>query len=307
MRRSSIFCSVTLSATMLATAAFAEGSFGLPLEGSFGQNGFDRYVPPITNPVFNETPFITTEAKPFYAYHEIPDEFVTDGGNVNVVGLQLRLALTERLGFIATTDGYSWLEFDEALSDTDGWNDLAIGLKYAVINKPEDGEIVTIGLRYTAPVGNIGIDELNVDLNGIGAGYINPFVTSAKLWEKTQLQGMMGAQIALSDDATSTFVAAGHIDYEIAPGLYPSLEYNLFVPLDGGDQIDGQGFLDRTSGADIFDPGASEPETVLTIGGGFRYRATDTVLIGFGGDYNVLQDSSHLYGWRALFDVVFHY
>jgi len=307
MRRGSIFGGFCLSAAMFTTAAMAEGGLNLPLEGSFGQNGFDRYVPPITNPVFNETPFITTEAKPFYAYHDIPDDFVTDGGSVSVVGLQLRLALTERLGFIATTDGYSWLDFDQGLSDTDGWNDVAFGLKYVAINKPEDGEIVTVGLRYTAPIGNIDIDELSVDLNGVGGGYINPFITSAKLWDKTQIQGMMGAQIALSDDATSTFVAAGHIDYEIAPGLFPSLEYNLFVPLKGGNQIDGQGFLDRTSGVDILDPGSSEPETVLTIGGGIRYRATDNVLLGFGGDYNTLQDASHLYGWRLLFDMVLHY
>lgn len=62
-----------------------------------------------------------------------------------------------------------------------------------------------------------------------------------------------------------------------------------------------------TSGADIFDPGSSEPETVLTIGGGIRYRATDNLLLGFGGDYNTLQDASHIYGWRVMFDMVLHY
>ena len=71
-----------------------------------GEGRHTRYVPPLTNPVFNETPYITTEARGIYMYNEIPDgdDFVTDGGNINLAALQLRVALTERLGFIATKD-----------------------------------------------------------------------------------------------------------------------------------------------------------------------------------------------------------
>lgn len=276
---------------------------GLSLEGSFGEGGFDRYVPPITNPVFNETPFITTEVKPFYAYHSIPSSFVTDGGHVSVAGLQARVAITDRLGFIATTDGYSWLNFDNALADTDGWNDFAIGLKYAIISKPEAGGILTAGLRYTIPVGDIEIDELSLDLNGIGAGYVNPFITAAKIVDKFQFQGMFGAQIALDEGATTSLLASGHIDYEIAPGWYPTLEYNLFIPIDGGDRIPGS----NLTGAEIFDFGSSDPETIVTVGGGLRYRLTEHALIGVGADINTLRDSDDVYGWRVLTDLVLHF
>jgi hypothetical protein len=294
-----------LAAGLASSPALAEGPFGLSLEGSFGEGGFDRYVPPITNPVFNETPFITTEVKPFYAYHDIPNDFVTNGGNVNVIGIQARIALTERLAFIATTDGYSWVDFDAGLPDADGFNDLAFGFKYAAINDPANGLIVTPGLRYTAPIGNI--DTAGIDLNGHSGGYLNPFVSGAKLWDKTQLQGMVGAQIALGDKGTSTFLASVHADHEVLPGFFPALEANLFVPIDGGDQIPDSSGLGNLTGADIIDLGSESPETILTLGGGFRYRLTENMILGAGADVNVLQDDDHAYGWRVLTDLVIHF
>ncbi len=53
----------------------------------------------------DETPYTTTQARPFYFRHEIPDGFVTEGGSVDFIALQLRLAPSERLGFIANPDG----------------------------------------------------------------------------------------------------------------------------------------------------------------------------------------------------------
>jgi len=309
MRGSTILPGAALLAAMIASPAAAEGPFGLDLEGSFGEGGFTDYRPPITNPVFNETPFITTEVKPFYAYHDIPNDFPAgagDGGNVNVVGIQARLAITDRLGFIATTDGYSWIDFKNSLPDADGWNDIAIGLKYAVVSDPANGLIVTPGLRYTIPVGNL--DTAGLELNGIDGGYLNPFVSAAKLWDRTQLQGMIGAQIALGDTGTSTFLASLHGDYELFDNFFPALEMNLFVPIDGGDQIPSSAApLDKLTGADIIDLGSANPNTILTIGGGFRYAVTENVMFGVGADVNVLQDKYDAYGWRFLTDLVIHF
>lgn len=165
--------------SLSSTSALADGPFGLKLDGSFGAGGFSRYVPPITNPLFNETPFITSELKPIYIYHDIPNSFVTDGGDVNVIALQARLAITERLGFIATTDGYSFLDFKSTLPDDNGFNDLAAGFKYAFYSDPAEGMIATAGLRYTIPVGSL--ESGGLDFNGTGNGYLNPFVTAAKL------------------------------------------------------------------------------------------------------------------------------
>ena len=285
------------------SAIASDGLLGLNLQGSFSEGGFERdqYVPPIGNPVLNESPFITTEARPFYAYHAIPEGFVTDGGHANVVGFQVRLALTDRLAFIATTDGYTWLNFDAVLPDDNGFNDIAVGFKYAAISDPASGLIVTPGIRYTIPVGSLSSGGL--DFNGHDSGYLNPFVTGAKIWGDLQVQGMVGAQIALGDTGSSNMLASATASYQIMPGLYPMLEANLFAPIDGGDQIANS----NLTGLDILDLGSSDPESVLTLGGGVRYRATDNVLIGVGADYNVLQDNDHAYDWRVTTDLVIHF
>ena len=167
---------LALVAALASGPALAEG---LDLAGSLGDGGFSRYVPPVTNPLFNETPFITTEARPIYIYHHIPDDFLTGGGTANVVALQARVAITERLGFIATADGYSWLDFDNTLPDDSGLNDITAGLKYAVISDAEAGSIATLGARYTIPVGTLRTGGL--ELNGTGNGYVDVFATAAQL------------------------------------------------------------------------------------------------------------------------------
>lgn len=285
------------------SAIAGDGPFGLNLMGSFSEGGFEhgQYVPPIGNPILNESPFITTEARPFYAYHSIPEDFVTDGGHANVVGFQVRVALTDRLAFLATTDGYTWLNFDQALPDDNGFNDIAVGFKYAVVSDPAAGLIITPGIRYTVPIGSLSSGGL--DFNGNDAGYLNPFVTGAKIWGKTQVQGMVGAQIALGDTGTTSLLASGTASYEVFSGFYPMLEANLFAPIDGGDQIANS----NLTGLDILDLGSSDPESVLTLGAGFRYRAMDNLLFGLVADYNVLQDRDHAYDWRITTDLVIHF
>src|SRR3546814_8989847 len=52
------------AAPLPAMAEDGNDSFlGLDLNGSLGEGRHSRYVPPLTNPVFNETPYITTEVR----------------------------------------------------------------------------------------------------------------------------------------------------------------------------------------------------------------------------------------------------
>ena len=149
------------------------GFLGLDLKGSLGEGRHSRYVPPLTNPIFNETPYITTEARAVYFYHRLPEDFVTDGGDVNLVALQLRLAITERLGFIATKDGYVDFDFDETLPDTDGFANIAFGFKYAILSDPENEGILTAGLRYEIPIHDL--DTGGIELQGERRRFSQPF------------------------------------------------------------------------------------------------------------------------------------
>src|SRR3546814_3428524 len=73
------------AAPLPAMAEDGNDSFlGLDLNGSPGEGRHSRYVPPLTNPVVNETPYITTEVRAIYLYNRLPEDFVTDGGYVNL-------------------------------------------------------------------------------------------------------------------------------------------------------------------------------------------------------------------------------
>ena len=48
-------------------------AFDFSLKGSMTEGNFRRYVPPLAQPYFNETPYITTEARLVHIYNEIPN------------------------------------------------------------------------------------------------------------------------------------------------------------------------------------------------------------------------------------------
>ena len=171
------------------------GFLGLDLKGSLGKGRHSRYVPPITNPVLNETPYITTEARAFYFFNRIPNDFITDGGHIHVAALQLRLAITERLAFIATKDGYADAYFDEVLNDVDGINNIALGFKYAVYSEPETESLLTLGLRYEIPIQDL--DSQGIEFQGDGDGFLNPFITGTRTFGDLGLQASLGANLAL--------------------------------------------------------------------------------------------------------------
>lgn len=295
-------------AALAAAPAAADGPFGLVLEGSFAEGGFDRddYRPPVTHFILNESPFITTELRPLYVHHRIPGEFATQGGDIDAVAVEGRLAITERLAFIATTDGWADIDFNAALPDTDGFLDVTAGFKYAVISDPARGEIVSLGLRYTAPVGDIKTG--GIELTGRGAGYLNPFVTGAKVWQRFQIQGSAGMQIALSDENWSYVHLGAHTDYEVINGVFPFFEANAILPFDGGNQFaKNTPVFAKLTGADILDIGAPEPDEIVTVGAGARFRLTQNVLLGAGVETNVMPDQNTAFDFRFTTDLVVHF
>jgi hypothetical protein len=85
-------------------------------------------IAPVTNPIFFEDAIIRSEIRPIFAYHNIDNGFVTGGGNAQLYAVQLRFAITDRLAFIATQDGFFDINLDSG-AKLDGWMDLAAGFK----------------------------------------------------------------------------------------------------------------------------------------------------------------------------------
>ncbi|HKK50019.1 MAG TPA: hypothetical protein VKA74_00465, partial [Myxococcota bacterium] len=188
---------------LLSTAAMADER----CDGFFPDFTCDRearpagHVAPMSMPYLFEDPYITTGLNLVGIYHNFPEDSVFDGGEVGVLALQARLAITDRLAFIATKDGFTILRSDNfALDNEEGFMNVSAGFKYAVIDDRERGLIVTPSFRFEIPLGN---DDV---LQGHGDGIFIPAVTVGWGPEDIHLIAGLGAQLPIDGDANSSLL-----------------------------------------------------------------------------------------------------
>jgi hypothetical protein len=270
-------------------------------KGSMSDGKFKRYVPPLAQPYFNETPYITTEARLVYLYNEIPKGFVTGGGSINIFAAQIRLALTERLGLIATKDGYTILKFDNVLPNSDGFENISLGFKYALFQRPEEEEIISFGIRYEPPTGSLSTGGIN--LQGKGDGFLDYFLTGGKSNNKWGIQGSLGIQQALDTDYNSSFFHwHAHIDYEMFKNLFPLIELNGLTAVDDGNRTEISDF----EGNDAANFGNTSSKHVVSGTAGFRYRFTKNTILGVGYE-TALTEQKDLLEYRTNLDLTIHF
>jgi hypothetical protein len=231
--------------------------------------GFDHHYEPISNPLYNESPFIETQLKFLYIHHEFPDGNAIGGGQADIAAVQLRLALTDRLAFIATKDGYTWL--DTGLTGSqEGFNDLALGAKYAVVVDPENDFVLTVGARLMIPTG----DE---DILMGNAEELSPFVSLAKGFGDFHVQANATYRIGFDSDSNDVFQWSVHADYEVFDGVAPVLELNGLHYLSNG------GRLPLSIGAlDYGNIGSNSVagDTVVWAGAGLAFKLSPNVELG---------------------------
>jgi len=264
-----------------------------------------RYIPPVTNPTFAESPMITTELRPIYIHHDIPGSFATAGGEVNVIALQARLALTDRLALIATKDGLASADYG-ALPDDDGILNIAAGLKYAVIDEPEAGHILTVGARYEMPVGNL--DAGPFQIQGKGKGFANLFASGVKQWGNFQVQASGNAHIAIDPDVDSSMLVGSlQVNYAVLEdfllgGFYPLVELNVFHYLNdpGRTPLTAAGF-------DVLHLGQSDSDTVVSGAVGFRMHITDGFQMGGAVEMPLTDDNGEITNWRVTADAIIRF
>lgn len=257
---------------------------------------------PVSNPVLFEAPTIETNIRPIFAYHEISSDFVSQGGNAKIAALQLRVALTDRLAFIATKDGYVWLEPHKVLQRKNGWANLAFGLKYAFLQS--DQYLATAGLRYEVASGDKDVFQ------GKGAGALNPFLSAGILLnDHLSVIGYTGPRLPISGNDSTFWDTSAHVSYMIG-SFAPLMEVNWVHALDGGRRlaVDQEGF-------DFFNLGSqkSAGRGVVVQGYGFRYRLGDGWELSgkqlnaeFGAIYETpITDREDLFAWRVTTDVTF--
>jgi hypothetical protein len=164
-------------------------------------------VMPMSFPYIFEDPYITTGLNGVGIYHGTPTSSVFGGGDIGVIALQARLAITDRLAFIATKDGFGWIDSDHpspAVRNTKGFFNITAGLKYAAWQWEGEGEnesaILTPSLRYEIPLGEKDAYQ------GNDSGVIIPAVSGGYHNDGWNVIGDLGGQWGLDDDKSSSSI-----------------------------------------------------------------------------------------------------
>ena len=254
---------------------------------------YDGFVMPMASPFLFEEPFITTGISAWSVRHAYPDDSVFQGGTASVLALQLRVAVTDRLAFIATKDGFVMHRPDNPLlNDADGFLALSGGFKYALIDMPEAGFIVTPSLRYELASGSSDV------FSGTGKGIAIPAVSAA--WGSGPFHAVadVGASLPIDGDAQSSFIFYhAHLDLAWRELPVPFVELSGQHWVDSGD---GELLVDTElgpvtlstaqallgtggfEGADIVDLGSADVDgaDLVTVALGVRIPLGSKVALG---------------------------
>jgi hypothetical protein len=222
---------------------------------------------------------IRSEVRPIFAYHRIDDGFITGGGDAYLYALQVRYAITDRLAFIATQDGYFDVELKNGAS-LKGWMDLAAGFKYALIDDKADQFILTPGFTFHIPTGNEEVFQ------GRGSGEWNLFVSAEKGFDELHVSANVGLRVPNDTSLQSTiFHYSAMVDYHVCDLFIPFIVANGWTVASGGNglPIDSEGY-------DVINFGSSHASgtTQMTVGGGFRSRLTKNIDFGVAYEKSVL-------------------
>ncbi|MCA9240419.1 MAG: hypothetical protein KDA37_09475 [Planctomycetales bacterium] len=256
---------------------------------------FDNWISPITNPVFFEDPRTLTEARVIFLQHKVPGG-ATAGGDVQLLAVQLRGAITERLSIIATKDGYAWSSNPVV---QDGWADVALGLKYNLIRDTRNQVLVSTGVVYELPVGSTRTKQ------GNGDGEFHLFLTGgAQLCCDWHVLSAFGLRLPTNgfEEETSLYWS-NHVDCHLGHGFYALAEFNWYHWLeDGGNGIPG------VSGGDLMNLGSTgiAGNNIVTGAFGVKYKPSGNYELGLAWE-NPLTQRRDLIENRLTLDLILRY
>ncbi len=263
-----------------------------------GLRGFEQFYAPLGNPIYFETPFNNTELRFLYIYHDFANGCQLQGGDLNVVAAQFRLALTERLGFIATKDGYSWLNAG-IVPDQSGWNSVSAGAKYAFYVDRESEAVMNAGIRWMTMSG-----EAKVIQGGVQE--LSPFLSVAKGWDRFHFIGDLTWRAPLDTNKGNNIIQWDlHADYEFFPdalkGFAPLVELHGLHYLDDGTRTPlSVGGLDYNNWGSTDVAGS----TVIWFGVGARYKFSPHASMGADFEYPLTNRNADIMGGRVTVDFI---
>ncbi len=246
--------------------------------GAFqSDTAFPDFVGPLSNVFFAKDPRAQTYLRGHYIYNRLPGDHALGGGSVNAVALQINVAVNDRLTIIADKDGYAWLD-TPGTGSRDGFMNLGVGFKYALIRDVENQFLFTVGAMYEPRTGSRDVFQ------GHGDGLITFFGTLGKEFGcKNHAIVNVGYQVPFNSNENSSYIYTQlHLDRQIAGWLYPLIELNWFHYTSSGDRGlppvvgEGDGLINLgTSGV------AGNNLVTLALGAQMRLRENLDVGVGY--------------------------
>lgn len=261
-----------------------------------GDRCFTDFISPMTNPVYFEDPRTLTEARFIYLHHQIPSAAL--GGHVNLLAVQLRAALTERLSLIATKDGFAT---STSPLIADGWADVNLGLKYNLYSDPYNQRLLSAGVTYELPVGSTRT------LQGNGDGVFDIFVTGGtQFGYNNHFLSTSGFLLPCDKAAESSiWFWSNHVDHRIAGTKWYVLgEMNWYHYMSSGKAFSAA----PIEGGDLFNLGTVgvAGNDIVTGALGVKYKPSAHMELGFAWETPLTERRDVLQN-RITVDCIFRY
>lgn len=196
---------------------------------------FPDFIGFMTNPLQAIDPRSLTQIWPVFMSSSWNPNGPLPGGNGQVYGAGMNVAITDRFSIGLNQGGFATLNFNpietrfERLNDRlnefrgtrTGWLNLGGFAQYTLIENVEDQFLLTLGSRLGVPTGEAEVFQ------GHGQPQLSPYFTVGKGWGNFHVLNTTGYGFSLGKDrdSSSSFYGNLHFDYKIGR-FYPLLEFN---------------------------------------------------------------------------------
>ncbi len=267
---------------------------------------FDNFASPVTNPFLFEDPRSLTEVRPIFIYQRIPGGAgLFQGGNAWFVGVQGRLAITERFSLVVNKFGLTGFNpaSGSTVEDSFGFSEIHLGPKYVFYRDPATKTLITAGGTFQIPSGS------RRAFQDTGRLSIVPYISAGRrLWE-TQLgtfNGLASTGYSFSTNKVRSdyFYLSGHLDFDVGNKgrIFPLIEMNWIRYT-----TDGSATNLGVEGRDLANFGSQRAGTgLLTIAAGARVKLSDRWQLG--GAFELpLVGAKDIFQYRFTFDLTWRY
>ncbi|MEM7625336.1 MAG: hypothetical protein AAF333_06890 [Planctomycetota bacterium] len=249
-------------------------------------------VHPITSPFYHEDSFVTTDVRAWYLYHDFPVSSPIGGGSAKGYAAQIRIALTDRLQFVAYKDGY--LEFDSGLIRDDDWNDLAAGIKWKFFEDWDNDLHAAVGAGYELGIGDDEVLQMDDEVRLWAS--VNKGFDKLHLGATFNITIPTGAEDTLGDSTRILWHL--HADYFVTDWFSPVAEINGYATVDEGDNTPLP-----FNGVDVANLGGGQSEDVITLGLGGELRPADNIAVRGAYEFPLTRNED-LFGYRWTVSLV---